>query len=55
MDQQQLLQEPELRNSNICTPSSLETFDTRDTNTDMCGLDHADIIGTVSNGQEDRC
>ena len=54
MDEQQLLQEPELRDGNIGTPSSLETFDTRDTNTDMRRLDHADIIGTVSNGQKDR-
>jgi len=54
MDQQQLLQEPELRNGNIGAPSSLKTFNTRDTNTDMCRLDHADIIGTVPDGQKDR-
>ena len=54
MDEQQLLQEPELRDGNIGTPSSLETFDTRDTNADMRRLDHADIIGTVSDGQKDR-
>jgi len=54
MDQQQLLQVPELRNGNIGTPSSLEALDTRDTNANMRRLDHADIIGTVSDGQEDR-
>jgi hypothetical protein len=54
MDQQQLLQVPELRNGNIGTPSSLETFDTGDTNTNVRRLDHADIIGTVSDSQEDR-
>jgi len=53
MDQQQLLQVPELGNGNIGTPSSLETFDTRDTNANMRRLDHADIIGTISDGQED--
>lgn len=53
MDQEQLLQVPELGNGNIGTPSGLEAFNTRDTNANMRCLDHANIIGTISDGQED--
>ena len=52
MDQQQLLQVPELGNGDIGTPSSLETFNTRYTNANVCRLDHADIVGTISDRQE---
>ena len=48
VNEQQLLEESELTDCNICRSCSLKTFDTRDTDSDMSSLNHADIVRTVS-------
>ncbi len=48
--EKEFLQISELSDGNICTSSGLESFNTTDADTDMRGLDHGDIIGTVANG-----
>ena len=54
MDQQQALKEAELRDGVVGRVNSLETFLARDTNADVRGLDHADIVGTITNGKGHR-
>lgn len=53
MHKQQFSEISELTNGNICTPRSLETFDTADTDTNVCGLDHRNIVSTVADGEEE--
>lgn len=53
MNQKQLSKEPELANCDISRSCGLKTFDTADADSDMSGLDHGHIIGTVANGQEE--
>lgn len=52
VNQKQLPKEPELANCDISRSCSLKTFDTADADSDMSGLDHGHIIGTVANSQE---
>lgn len=52
MDKGELTQESELRDRDIRTSRGLETFETTNTNTNMGGLDHGDIVCAVANGQE---
>jgi hypothetical protein len=54
MHQQQLLQEPKLTDRDIRTPRRLQALNTRDANADMSGLDHGDVVGAVSDREEDR-
>jgi hypothetical protein len=49
MHQQQLNQEPELRDTVIACPSSLQSFFSSYADPDMRLLDHCDIIRTVTN------
>lgn len=53
MDEQQLLEVPELRDGNVGRACGLETFDTRDTDANVCSLDHADVVGAVANCEQD--
>lgn len=53
MNQKQLSKEPELANCDISRSCGLKAFDTADTDSDMSGLNHGHIIGTVANGQEE--
>lgn len=43
-----------MTNSDVSASCSLETLNTADTDTNMSSLDHADIVGTVSDGQQER-
>lgn len=68
MHEEELLQKPKLRYRNVGRASSLQTLsfhekalisqynltdlDSRNSDTDMSSLDHADIIRAVSNGEE---
>jgi hypothetical protein len=52
MNQKQFSKESELANCHIGRSRSLETFHTTDTNTNMGGLNHGHIIGTVTNSQK---
>lgn len=54
MDKEQFPQEAELSNGHVGGTSSLQTFDTTDTNSDMSCLDHGYIVGTVANGKKQR-
>ena len=51
MNQQQLLQKPKLADRNIGTPGRLKTLDARDTDTDVRGLDHADVVRAVADSE----
>lgn len=52
MDEQQLLEVPELRNGNVGRACGLETFNTRDTNANVRSLDHADVVGAVTDCEQ---
>lgn len=52
MNQKELPKESELSNCHICGSGGLKTFNTADTNTDMGGLNHGYIVGTVTDGQQ---
>jgi hypothetical protein len=54
MNQQQLPQVSELTDSDISASSGLETFDTSDTDADVCRLYHRDVVGAVADGEQDR-
>lgn len=54
MHKEQLLEVAKLSDCNIGTSGSLETFDTADTDTHMGSLDHGNIVGTVTDGQQQR-
>lgn len=54
MHQQQLLQEPKLTDRDVRRPRGLESLDARDTDADVRGLDHRDVVGAVANREEDR-
>lgn len=43
----------ELGNGNVSGAGGLETFDARDTDTDVGSLDHGDVVCAVANGEED--
>lgn len=49
MDKEQLAKEAELCDGNICRPGGLKAFDTADTNTNMSGLDHGNVVSPVAN------
>lgn len=52
VDQQKLSEESELGDRNVGGSSSLKTFHTANTNTDMGGLNHRHIVGTITNGEK---
>lgn len=52
VNKQQFTKIAELSNCNVGSPSSLETFNTADANANMRCLDHGDIIGAITNGQQ---
>jgi hypothetical protein len=49
MHQEQFPKISELADSNICTSSSLETFHTADTHTNVSSLNHRYIVGAIAN------
>lgn len=51
--QKELSKVSELRDCNVGGSCSLKTFDTGDTNTDMCSLNHGDIVRTVADSKKD--
>jgi len=51
MNQQQPLEESELCNGIIRRVDSLETLFTRNADANVSRLDHANIIGTISDGE----
>ena len=51
MHKQQPLQEAELRDGVVGRVHRLSTFFTRDTDTDVGGLNHGDVVGTVADGE----
>lgn len=54
MDQEELPKVAELGYGHVGRPSSLKTLDTTDTNPNVGGLDHRDVVGSVPDGQEQR-
>lgn len=44
-------EEPELRDGVIGRIDGLKTFFTRDTHSDVCGLNHADVVSTVTDSK----
>jgi hypothetical protein len=48
VDEQQPRQEPKLRNGIVRRVHSLETFLARDTHADVSCLDHAHVVGAIS-------
>jgi hypothetical protein len=51
MDEEQPREEPKLSDSVIGRIDGLKTFLSRDTDTDIGGLDHRDVVCAVSNGE----
>lgn len=51
MYKQQFSKESELSNGKIGTTCSLEALYAANTHTDMSGLDHADVVGTVTDSK----
>jgi hypothetical protein len=49
MDQKKLSEETELGNCHIGRSSSLESLHTADTDTNVSGLDHRHVVGTITN------
>ena len=43
-----------MANGNIRTSGRLEAFDTTDSDTNMSSLDHTDVVGAITNGQQER-
>jgi hypothetical protein len=54
MHEKQLLEEPELTNRNVRRSSSLQSLDSRDSDSDVSCLDHAHVVCAVSDSEEDR-
>lgn len=54
VDEQQLLEEPELTDGDVGRSSSLESLDSRDSDSDVSCLDHAHVVCAVSDSEEDR-
>ena len=54
MDEEQLLEVPELRDGNVCRSCCLKTLEPGDTNANMGRLDHADVVRPITNGQSHR-
>lgn len=52
MHEQQFLEESELTNGDIGRPGSLKTFNSRDSDSNVSSLNHADVVGTVSDGEK---
>ena len=52
MHEEELAQVPELTDGDIRRSRCLQAFDTTDTNPDMRSLDHADVVGAISYGEE---
>jgi hypothetical protein len=53
MDEKEFAEVAELANGNISTSSGLETLNTTDTDTDMGGLNHGDVVGAIANCEKD--
>src|ERR1700744_6320838 len=54
MHQKELPQVPELANGDVGASSGLEGLHAADTNTKMGRLNHGDVVGSVSDGQQER-
>lgn len=52
MHQQQFSKIAELTNCYIGASCCLQTFDTTDADTDVCGLDHRDVVGAIADSKE---
>jgi hypothetical protein len=52
VDEKQFAQIAKLPYGNICASSSLQTFDTADTHTDMSSLNHGNVVGAISNSKQ---
>lgn len=53
MDQQELAQVSELPDSNIGTSCCLQALNAADAHANVCRLDHGNIVGTITDGQEE--
>ena len=54
MNQQKLLQKPKLTNRYIRRSRRLQSFDSGDSDSDVRGLDHRDVVRSISDCEEDR-
>lgn len=50
MNEEKFFEEPKLGDSDVSGASGLEALDAADADADVSGLDHAHIIGPISNG-----
>lgn len=51
MDQKQLFQELELGNAKVAAVDGLPALEATDADANVGGLDHADVVGAVADGQ----
>ena len=54
MDEEELLEEAELADRDVGRAGGLESLDSRDTDTNVCCLDHADVVGAVADREQVR-
>ena len=54
MDEEELLEEAELADRDVGRAGGLEALNSRDTDTNVCGLDHADVVGAVADREQVR-